>query len=161
MTETLGPRRIVRESVPLAAIVLLWTVLSVLASHPLVGQGLSVAGIAVGLLYALRRGADLAGTASGLARDTRGLLEQSLRIALPALVWFLLARALFLLRGLWDQLALPGAFVSPAETLGFALTVTGVLTVVLQAVAIGLAGSERVGDTVAIPVGEFDGINID
>lgn len=155
----LSATRALRESLPIAAITLAWVVVSWLAGHPLVGTGARYAGVVMAGAYALARGVALARESNGVGGfavrpdgDATGdawllatrvvppdVLHGNLVAVLAGGAWLLAARLVLALGGIWDGLGLPGLFRSPAPGLGFALTSTGVLTVLLAAVAVTLA----------------------
>lgn len=135
------PRSILSESVPIAGIMLFWLVASWLGSYPLVATGARFAGIVMALTYAVVRGVALAETTGpSLAFDTpESVLHANGLVLLAAAGWFVVARLVVFVEQLWEELALPGAFTSPADGFVFAFTATGVVTVVMYAVAIGNA----------------------
>jgi len=150
--------RLLRESTPLAAVTLSWVVLSWVANHPLVGTGARYAGVVMAGGYAVALGVGLAreADASGRPADRPGgrlagrgwllatrlvppdLLRGNVAAVLAGGAWLLAARLVLLVESAWNGLGLPGLFRSPAPGLVFALTATGVLTVLLAAVAVGL-----------------------
>jgi hypothetical protein len=153
-----GAARLLRESPPLAAVTLSWVVVSWFANHPLVGTGARYAGVVMAGSYAVVRGVALAREAGapgnptdlpsgrlaggGWLLGTRllppDLLRGNVAAVLAGGAWLLAARLVLLVESAWNGLGLPGLFRSPAPGLVFALTATGVLTVLLAAVAVGL-----------------------
>jgi hypothetical protein len=154
-----GAVRLLRESLPLAAVTLSWVVVSWIANDPLVGTGARYAGVVMAGAYAVARGTALSRESTGSdpppsdVPDGRfagsawllvarlvppPLLYGNLVAVLAGGAWLLAARLVRLLGTAWDGLGLPGLFVSPAPGLAFALTATGVLTVLLAAVAVAL-----------------------
>ncbi|MEF8876380.1 MAG: hypothetical protein V5A60_06655 [Haloarculaceae archaeon] len=158
-----GAARLLRESPPLAAVTLSWVVVSWFANHPLVGTGARYAGVVMAGSYAVVRGVALAREAGAPGNPTdlpsgrlaggawllgtrllppdllRGdLLRGNVAAVLAGGAWLLAARLVLLVESVWNGLGLPGLFRSPAPGLVFALTATGVLTVLLAAVAVGL-----------------------
>ena len=152
-----GTVRLLRESLPLAAVTLSWVVVSWVANDPLVGTGARYAGVAMAGAYAVARGAALARESTGSdpspadVPDGRfagsawllvtrlvppSLLRGNLAAVLAGGAWLLAARLVRLLESAWDGLGVPGLFVSSAPGLAFTLTATGVLTVLLAAVAV-------------------------
>lgn len=124
--------RLFEESLPVFAVVFLWTPLAVFARDDL-RSGLRYAGVVMALLYVVVRGA-----AIGYGVETVGHpksvvdgLRDSVRALVPASPWFLLA---FALRAGRDYTG----FVLPRE-LVYVSSATGVLTVVLYAVVFGSA----------------------
>lgn len=140
MSSALDARRLLEESVPAAVVLLFWVVLSWFGRPP-VETGLRYAGVAMVLLYVGVRGAALAESLSPppLPEDPEDVLRENARVAVPAGAWFLAALLVYVVEGLWNLLGVPGAFTSPADSLAFVLTGAGVATVLLYAVAVGLA----------------------
>jgi hypothetical protein len=142
MTSHLGPERALRESLPVAVVVVLWSSVAwfvgALGGSQAVVDGLGYAGFVLGGLYAVGVGYDLAGAVpAGVATaDTAAVLRQSLGVLAPAGVWFGLALSVDVLADLWSQFGLPGLFTSPAPALSVALAAAGVLTVVTQVVTL-------------------------
>jgi hypothetical protein len=138
---TLTPRRLVAETVPVAAVLLFWVVVSWIAPLPTVSSGLRLAGVVMALLYVGVRGASLARTTPVATQPVAvaGVVRENARVLLAAGTWFLAAGVLQALDPLWDLAGLPGAFTSPADSLAFVATGTGVAAVVLYAVAVGVA----------------------
>ena len=153
-----GPARLIHESLPLAGITLSWVVVSWFAGHPLIGTGARYAGVVMAGAYAVVRGVAIARESTvphllspGFLRGapTSGPWLVAIRFVPPGLVrgnvaavlaggaWLLAARLVLLVDTWWDG-RLPGLFVSPADGLAFALTATGVLTVLLAAVSVAL-----------------------
>jgi hypothetical protein len=153
-----GAARLLRESPPLAAVTLSWVVVSWFANHPLVGTGARYAGVVMAGSYAVVRGVALAREAGAPGNPTDlpsgrldggawllgtrllppDLLRGNVAAVLAGGAWLLAARLVLLVESVWNGLGLPGLFRSPAPGLVFALTATGVLTVLLAAVAVGL-----------------------
>lgn len=173
-----GPTRLLHESLPLAGITLSWVVLSWFAGHPFIGTGARYAGVVMAGAYAVVRGVALARESTVphlLSPDflrgnpssetwlvaTRFVPPDVLRGNVAALLaggaWLLAARFVLLFDELWGDFGLPGLFQSPAPGLVFALTATGVLTVLLAAVAVALPllrpverREDRTGGTVPV-----------
>lgn len=158
MSPPLDTRRLLRESAPVAVILLFWTVPGSFVRVD-VATGLLRAGVVMALLYTAVRGVGLARTTppTPQPRDVRALLRENARVALPAGAWFLAAHLTYVVEGFWDSFGLPGLFTSPAEELGFVFVGTGVATVLLYALAVGLPrvreGSTdgRGGSATAVP----------
>jgi hypothetical protein len=133
-----NPRRIFVDSLPIAAILLFWVVISWLGTHPLLGRSARIAGLVMALTYAIvwgitsashtRSPPEFAGLGSVLRVNGHALLA--------GVGWFVVARLVLFAEQLWNELAFPGAFTSPAEGLAFAFTATGVVTIVLYAVTL-------------------------
>lgn len=124
--------RLFEESLPVFAVVFLWTLLAVFARYDL-RWGLRSAGVVMALLYVVVRGAAIGHGVEpvGHPRSVVAALRDSVRALAPALPWFLLA---FALRAGRDHTGLP----LPRELVYISST-TGVLTVVLYAVVFGSA----------------------
>jgi hypothetical protein len=149
MSSSLHPRRSLHESVPVATVVVLWSLVAwfvaVLGADPVVSTGLRYAGLVLGSLYAVGIGYDLAESVPGGAAttDSGAVLEQSLIVFLPAAVWFCGALLVGPLAAVWEAFGVPGLFSSPAGALSFGFAATGVLTVLLQAVALAAASARE------------------
>ena len=152
MVPALHPRRLFRESVPVAAVLLFWMALSWFGWHSVVTARVRDAGLVMALLYAVTRGVELgrshpgAGVGAPAPDDaasavdvSRRVLRENARVALPAGAWFVAALLVGVAESLWDATGLPGAFVSPANALSFVLAGAGVGVVVIYAVAVGTA----------------------
>lgn len=139
MAPTIYSIRLLRESAPLAAVVGFWVIFSWFGRDPDIATGIRYAGVVMGLLYAVVRGVRLADTTSPtpVLDGPADLLRENTRVAVPAGLWFLAAALSGFVAELWNQYVGVGLFVSPVQSLSFVLTVTGVLTVVLYAVAVG------------------------
>jgi hypothetical protein len=137
----LSSRRVFVDSLPIAAILLFWVLVSWLGAHPLLGTGARIAGLVMALTYAVVKGfasAPHAHSPSALA-DVGSVLRINGLALLAAVGWFIGARVIIFAEQAWSELALPGAFTSPADGLAFAFTATGVVTIVLYAVTLGTA----------------------
>lgn len=139
MGPPLDSRRLVRESAPVAVILLFWVGLSTLA-RPVIATGLLRVGIIMALLYTVVRGLAIAQTQppTDQPTDVEGILRENVRVALPAGIWFLSAHAIFVVEHVWDTLGIPGLGTSPAEGLAFVFIGAGVASVLLYAIAIGV-----------------------
>ena len=124
--------RLFEESLPVFAVVLLWTLLAVFARHDL-RTGLRYAGVVMALLYVVVRGAAIGHGVEtvGHPKSVVEGLRDSFRALVPAFPWFLLAFALRAGRA-YTGFTLPRELVYVSST-------TGVLTVVLYAVVFGSA----------------------
>ncbi|MFB6172464.1 MAG: hypothetical protein ABEJ23_08005 [Haloarculaceae archaeon] len=131
---------LLRESAPVAVVVGFWLVLSWFGREPAIATGVRYAGVLMGLLYAVVRGVRLADASAAhpAPSDAGELLAENVRVAVPAGAWFLAAVLVDFAAELWRPLVGVGLFTSPAAGLSFVFTATGVLTVVLYAVAVGL-----------------------
>lgn len=136
-----GPytRQLLRESTPVAAILLFWVALST-PVEPSISEWLIRAGIIMAILYTVVRSVILAQEQGPITQAThlQGLLEENVRVALPAGVWFLSAQLVYVVEGLWDMLGIPGTFTSPADGVAFVLNGTGIAVVLLYAIWVGL-----------------------
>lgn len=153
-----SPRRVFVDSLPIAAIMLLWLAVSWLGSHPLLGRGARIAGLAMALTYAIVKGITSAPhTRSPPALADVGSVLRVNGLALFAGAgWFVGARLVVFAEQLWSEMALPGAFTSPANGRAFAFTAIGVVTIVLYAVTLGTAvlrGEPPPGGETTIPSG--------
>ncbi|WP_323676451.1 hypothetical protein [Halorubellus sp. PRR65] len=132
MNARIDPSALLRESVPLAVVVGVWTVLSLLGGAA-AGPALRFAGIAMALGYAFVRSRALAARTEGasLSLTPAALVRANATPVLAAAPWFLAARLLPVFGRAWGRLGLPGAFVTPAGALRFFAAAVGFLTVVL------------------------------
>ena len=128
---------ILRESAPIAVIMLFWTLFSWFGWKPVVATGIRLTGLVIALLYAITQGISLEQTQPH-PTDTESSLRTSIRVLLVAGPWFLAAIGTYVVAELWTELGLIGAFTSPADSLAFAFVASGVITAVLYAVAVGL-----------------------
>ena len=145
MVSVFEPRRLFRESAPVAAVLLFWVVLSWLGWEPVVATAVRYAGVVMALCYAVVRGVELgravpdAGTRTPGPDDVAGVVYENARVALSAGAWFVTAILVRLVESAWDATGLPGAFVSPVPAFSFVLAGAGVGVVVIYAVAVGTA----------------------
>lgn len=141
MVPTIDAPRLLRESAPLAVVVGFWVVLSWFGRDPDIATGIKYAGAIMGLLYAVVRGVRLADATAPapVPEGPANLLRENVQVALPAGLWFLAANLSGFVAELWNQYVGVGLFTSPVESLSFVFTATGVLTVVLYAVTVGLS----------------------
>jgi hypothetical protein len=141
----LGVRRLLTESVPLAAVVAFWGVLATPAGGGLEGTALRAGAVAMGGAYALVRGWQVAvgHDAGALPRSPRSLVRASVTPAIACVAWIAAGWVLeALVMGLWHgaaSTALPPRvefLLSGVLDLGaFVGALTGVLVVVLYAAA--------------------------
>jgi hypothetical protein len=103
----LGPRRLLAESVPLAAVVAFWTLLGAVAGSGIAGTAVRLAGIVMAGAYALVRGWQVVSgrTTEELPRTPRSLVRASVTPAIACIAW-IAAAALFemVLFGLWHSI---------------------------------------------------------
>jgi hypothetical protein len=130
------------DSPPIAGILLFWLVISWLASHPLLGRAGRTAGLVMAVTYAIVRGVAIAKQVQWepTLADVGTVLRVNGLALLAAVGWFLVARLVIFGGQVWSELGLPGVFTSPADGLAFVFTATGVVTIVMYAVALGTAG---------------------
>lgn len=141
----LQPRRLIREGVPIAAILLFWNLLAVVAQEQQVGGPVGSAGVVMAALYVVVRGVSLsAEVLPPMTGDVRGILYENAQLAVPAGAWFLGA---MLTNALGELLFAygPPSFVS---ALASALASAGLGIVAIYAVAAGyrsLGGGSAAG----------------
>ena len=130
---SLQPKRLAEEGVPVAAILLFWTTLAVLAEYSPVRGSVSTAGIVMAGLYVVVRGVALSDVVEPLETESlEAIIRENIRVAVPAGAWFLggvvvyLAYASVLHFGFLDEMS--------AAVAGAGLGVVG-----LYAVAVGVA----------------------
>jgi hypothetical protein len=133
--------RLLRESLPIAVVLLFWTILSwPLPTPGAVAGPMRTAGVAMAALYVVVRGIALAdGTTPPALEDAATLVRENARVFVAAAAWFLAAGLVDAGGGLWDALDFPGLFTSPVDTLASAFVLTGLGTVALYAVTVGVA----------------------
>lgn len=141
MSPPLDARCLLRESIPIAAILAVWTVLSAVGVVPWLTVGLRVAGLVVAGLYVLHRGRQLADQVTVAPLDAADPIDPVVAVRTHKQV--LLAAGAWVLAGIGLALltALVGLFFyrfdeAIAEPLGFFLSATGVTTVLLYAVVV-------------------------
>lgn len=138
---TLAPKRLARESVPLAVVVAVWTAAAFVVGPGRVGSWLGLAGTIMGALYALVRGTTLADDAGApfTDRSPAALLRENGLVLLGAAPWFLASAVVPLLSGQLHEVPVPHALAESLESLLYdlapALARVGTLTVLLYAVA--------------------------
>lgn len=132
--------RVLRESSPIALILLIWGVVAqFFPDRPL--SAVWLAGLVTAALYAIVRGHALASNAEPIfeTNDPRSAVRTTVRLLLPSLVWFGLALVFDFSLGLFE----------PTEEIrDLAVTVlqgTGLVTVLLFAVAAGTASIRHDG----------------
>lgn len=139
MASTLDTRDLLRESTPVAIILLFWVVLSSVVIHSIT-NGLLRAGVIMALLYTVVRGVTLARTHQPTPQldGLEGVLRENVRVALPAGVWFLAAHLVYSIETLWNRLGILGSVTFFADLLSFIFTGAGVAVVLLYAISVGL-----------------------
>lgn len=143
-------RRLVRESAPVAAILLFWSVLSWFAPSPEIGASVRDAGVVMAALFVVRRGVALSSEVVPVESNDFGtVLYENARVAAPAGVWFLAAAAVVVSGQYWDRPGLLGVFLSPA--LVRACVGAGIGVVGLYAVAVGYSVLRGVESSDAAP----------
>lgn len=148
MDSPLDTRRLLRESAPMAVILLFWVLLASIAPSS-VGTGLLRAGIIMALLYTIIRGLAIAQhhVPTSQPTDVEGILRENVRAAIPAGIWFLVSQVFYFVEDLWDILGIPGWDTSPAGDLAFVFVSTGVAAVLLYAIAVGLPRARGIDAT--------------
>lgn len=138
----LPPRRLAREGVPVAVILLFWSLLAAIAEPHEVGGSVRTAGYLMAALYVVVRGAGLASDAAAPAtEDLEAVLAENARLALPAGLWFLGAIAVFFIGTVVR--AQVRALTSVVTSLEGAFAGAGLGVVGLYAVATGFAAFDR------------------
>lgn len=139
MVPSLDSRRLIRESAPVAVILLFWISISSVV-RPEIATGLLRAGIIMALLYTVIRGLTIAEThpSTDPPTNVEEILRENVRAAIPAGVWFFLAHAVFVVEHIWDTIGIPGVGTSPAGDLAFVFIGTGVAAVLLYAISVGV-----------------------
>lgn len=129
-------RRIAVESAPAALALVCWGLL-VRISPPALQGPLTLIALVMAFLYAASRGRVLASSAPSdrMSANTRELLVENLLAGLAAGVWLLAAALVYVLRGLWTGLGIPGAFTDPSNWLSSAFGGAALVAVVIYAVA--------------------------
>jgi hypothetical protein len=142
----LTPTRALRESLPIAGVLLFWMVLSWFAFEPFVSWTVRAAGGLAALAYVVVRGVRLGEEASPLVvDDIASVLGQQVRLAPAPVVWFVAGVSIPAVADLWDLLGLVGLFVSPADDLVWVCALVGVGTALLLVVAGSAAALDRDG----------------
>ena len=132
----LAPSRALRESLPVLALLCLWTVLSWLAFEPVVSRAVRGVGVVTALAYVVVRGVSLGDEATPLVTtDAASVLGQQLRLAPAPGVWFLAGVAIPAIEDLWSLLGLVGFFISLGDDLVRVCALAGVGTALLLVVA--------------------------
>ncbi|WP_276302311.1 hypothetical protein [Halorussus lipolyticus] len=130
----LQPRRLIREGLPIAAILTFWNLLAVVASEQQVGGPVGAAGVVMAALYVLVRGVALSSEVlPPMTGDVKGVLYENASLAVPAGAWFLAGIATNALGELLFAYG-PPSFVS---TLASSLGGAGLGVVAIYAVAAG------------------------
>lgn len=140
MSSPLSARQLLRDSLPVPLILVVWILPARLLGGG-TGQALFVAGLAMAALYVVVRGAGLSSRCRSATEpaDVAAILEENLRVLAVAAVWFLAAQLL------WFALSSPLGILPDLRYLDlfgaimFALNGAGAGTVLLYAVALGRA----------------------
>jgi hypothetical protein len=83
---------LVREGIPIAAILLFWNLLAVVGQTQHVGESVGSAGIVMAALYVVVRGVSLSDEVlPPMTGDVRGIVYENALLAVPAGAWFLSA----------------------------------------------------------------------
>jgi hypothetical protein len=142
----LSPRRVLRESLPIAGLLLFWTALSWLAFQPFVARAVRLTGVVTALAYVVVRGVRLGRDATPLATThVGGVLGQCVRAAVAPAVWFVAGALVPVVADLWDLLGFVGLFSSPASDLVRVCALTGVGTAALVVTAGATAALDDAG----------------
>lgn len=138
---SLRPKRLAEEGVPVAAILLFWTVVSwVFTLNPTLSGAARDAGIVMAALYVVVRGARLAPEVSPPETDdVRVIVRENARVAVAAGAWFLAAALFHLVDQFWLELRGLRPFFSRTEWVVQLLAGAGLGVVALYAVAVGIA----------------------
>lgn len=140
----LDTSRLLRESIPVAAILSFWLFFGRFV-HPIIANGLLRAGVVMALLYTVGRGISLTQAVQSTAqtRDIRDTIKENIHVAIPAGAWFLVAALVYQVEDFWNTFALPGLDTSPADYIALVFTGAGVAVVLLYAIATGLSRLNR------------------
>jgi hypothetical protein len=140
MSSHLSVRRLIREGDPIAMIVFFWALLASISTYPLVSTGLRVAGLLMALLYALVRGVHLSRDVSPGSPPTEhgALLKENARVLGAAGAWFLTA-VIFRLAVQFGPPHGVRLIDIVLDALFFTLPVTGVYTVILHVIVVGVS----------------------
>lgn len=142
----LQPSRLIVESVPVAAILLLWHLLAGVARVQHVGGPVADAGAVMAALYVVVRGASLSDRADPPSTiDVRVVLAENARLAVPAGAWFLGAMAVGAIE------TYVHVFEWIVTAVASALAGAGLGVVGIYAVAAGYATFQRDGATTGVP----------
>jgi hypothetical protein len=138
---------LLRESVPVAVVVGVWTVLSLLGGSA-AGPALRYAGIVMALGYVFVRSRTLADRTehASLAVTPGAVIRANVTPVIGAAPWFLAARLLPVVGSAWERLGLPGGFTSPAPALQFLAAAVGLLTVALYVAVFARTHATAPGD---------------
>jgi hypothetical protein len=132
----LPSRRLAREGVPIAVILLFWNLLAVVPDPHGVGGAVRSAGVVMATLYVVVRGAGLASEAVGpVTGNPEAALRENARLAVPAGAWFLGSMVVFLASTATHLHVLS----TVVERIASALAGAGLGVVGLYAVATGFA----------------------
>jgi len=157
----LPPRRLVREGVPIVAILLFWNLLAVFVDPHGIGGAVRNAGVVMAVLYVVVRGAGLAPEAvPPSTEDIGAVLWENARLAVPAGAWFLAALVVYLLgTALGTAVRRQFHFVSEVVTsLEGAFAGAGLGVVGLYAVATGFAAFDG-GASSTVPQADDRGVD--
>jgi hypothetical protein len=148
VSSTIDPKRLFVESVPVAEILFLWSLVAVLAEAMVRGYraagtaalGLRVAGIVMAFVYVAARADALAGSRpwTDWPGTGSGQIRENWRVLLAAAPWVLAAVATRFLPPL-TQFGVPPLYRTILDPVAFALTGAAAAPAVLYAVAFGLA----------------------
>ena len=134
---SLQPKRLAEEGVPVAAILLFWTTLALLAGYSPVRDTVNTAGIVMAGLYVVVRGVALSDTVEPPETESlEAIIRKNVRVAVPAGVWFLGGVGVYLA---YESVLRFGYLGRISQALGGA----GLGVVGLYAVAVGTGALRR------------------
>jgi hypothetical protein len=138
----LSPRRLVEESLPIAAVLLVWTVASWLVPVEGVSGPVRDAGVVMAGLYAVVRGLALSDEVTApvsVPADVASTLRLNVPAILAAGPWFLAGGLVHVGGSIYRLLPVVGGlYTSPAAPLARVCAGTGLAVVLVYAVAVGL-----------------------
>jgi hypothetical protein len=158
-----SPSRLLVESLPIAAVLLAWTVLSWLMPGGALTAAARDAGAVLAGLYAVVRGVQLAATVSGdvapgavRSDDIASAVLDTLGATVPAVLaggaWLVAGAILYPVESVYRLFPLGGVFASPLGSLVSVCAGTALGVVLLYAVAVGLP-AVRAASSGAEPTG--------
>jgi hypothetical protein len=131
-------QRLVREGIPIAAVLLFWNLLAVVSQTQHVGESVGSAGVVMAALYVAVRGVSLSDEVlPPMTGDVESILYENASLAVPAGAWFLAAMAVGAVESHIHE------FTSILSSVRSALAGAGLGVVALYAVA---AGYRALGD---------------
>ncbi len=151
MPSPLDARRLVKESVPAAVVLLFWSVLAAIAQSG-VSLGLRIAGVVMALLYVVVRATRVATSVAdgGQPVEPEPILRENATVAVASGAWFLAGLVATALSSQFSFFPLRRLL----SGISFALAATGVATVVFYAVAVGTARLRGLSESASQPAAE-------